>query len=113
MVMPTDTSVWMTSMAIAQAGRSGPRKTDTPVWYALGGHALLFIVGTMAIAAFTPFLTTAHQVYLGFLTSGLIAWGGLLCVGLGTWIAKGLLMLTKLVSRPKLERPVSGQLATA
>ena len=96
-------------------GKPANRLSNQPIALAAAAHAALFIVGSIAMMSET-YISVVHRLYLAFLGSGLVAWTGLLVVGLVLLLRRQADVLGRSAARRAAEREdrrVVGQLAAA
>ncbi len=113
MLVPSQSSYWLGSMALHAAGSPRSRGWGSHVVGTVALHAALFIVGTLLYVRVSPHLGTGTQLYLAFLATGALAWSGLLFFGLGTCLAEALLKAGRAVTAIREARRFRGRLAVA
>ena len=96
-------------------GRPARPLSNQPIALTAAAHATLFIAGAIWMMTH-DYITVAHRLYLAFLGSGLVAWIGLLAIGLGVLAARQLgLLKSKATARAaaREDARLVGRFATA
>jgi hypothetical protein len=113
-VMTVDPHIVYAESAPAGVAVSGDRParrlSNQPIAVAAAAHAALFIVASIAMMTL-DYITVAHRLYLAFLTSGLVAWGGLLAVGLAGLAVRRARQLSQRESTAREDARLLGRLA--